>query len=164
MTYEQTGYARHSDTSKAAGDYAMAFVPSLREKVLAVISGNSLGATAEEIGHKLRPDKQPYDAGKWINPRVSELRAMGLIKDSGARCINSSGHAAVLWVIGRDTDYLKKKLEPKPVGNPELWGKYWQAIYAYANDAKLENLIKMREAGMEWAHDMAHKIFVQSLS
>jgi hypothetical protein len=50
------------------------------------------GLTADELAGKLGMDR-------WsIQPRTSELRSKGLIRDSGQRRPNSTGKQAIVWI------------------------------------------------------------------
>jgi hypothetical protein len=52
----------------------------------------SQGLTAHETAFRLRIDRAS------IQPRLSELRSKGRIKDSGMRRRNASGRRAIVWV------------------------------------------------------------------
>jgi predicted ArsR family transcriptional regulator len=55
------------------------------------------GATAEEMAERLGVPRVT------VQPRVSELRRLGKVRDSGQRRRNpSSGKSAVVWVIAGD--------------------------------------------------------------
>ena len=50
------------------------------------------GLTADELAARLEKDR-------WsIQPRTSELRRKGLIRDSGQRRPNGSGKMAIVWI------------------------------------------------------------------
>jgi hypothetical protein len=53
------------------------------------------GATADELAGVLK--HSPFTT----RPRCTELRAMGLIRDSGDRRLNSSGRRAIVWAIAQ---------------------------------------------------------------
>lgn len=58
----------------------------------AIKDAGELGLTADEACEVLRLDR-------WtIQPRTSELKAKGLIKDSGKRRKNKTGKQAIAWV------------------------------------------------------------------
>ena len=59
----------------------------------ALVSAGTDGLTAHEAAALLRADKSA------IQPRLSELRTMGLIRDSGKRRKNASGKNAIVWVL-----------------------------------------------------------------
>jgi predicted ArsR family transcriptional regulator len=81
--------------SKAAGtssEAAEAMKPRagiLRAKVLACLRTRAL--TADECADALR------ESVLAIRPRFSELRALGLVVDTGDRRINDSGRRAIVW-------------------------------------------------------------------
>jgi len=84
------GYQR-TDTSRAAGE---SIVRSLPERQLAVLSAlRRLGrATGDEIMAEFgttNPNR--------VRPRLSELRILGLIRDTGARRPTPSGGTAIVW-------------------------------------------------------------------
>ena len=84
---------RHVDTSVAA---AMALAPMLgrlqRMALEAIRDAGGLGLTADELAARLGMDR-------WsIQPRTSELRRKGLIRDSGLRRPNGTGKQAIVWV------------------------------------------------------------------
>ncbi len=59
--------------------------------------------TTEEIATMC---KEPYAS---IQPRTSELKAKGLIEDSGARKKNASGKSAVVWrFVSEDEGVLQR--------------------------------------------------------
>ncbi len=68
---------------------------TVRREVLAHLAKISPeGATADEIAEALRRSILT------VRPRVSELNKAGLIRDSGSRRPNASGHEAIVWLIG----------------------------------------------------------------
>ena len=84
---------RRVDTSIAA---ANALAPKLgrlqRMAALAIRDAGANGLTADELALRL-------DMGRWsIQPRTSELRRKGLIRDSGQRRPNSTGKRAIVWI------------------------------------------------------------------
>lgn len=87
----QPGY-RHTDTSEAAAASVAPKAKVVREKVLACIHAHKHGLTTEEIAAQIGI------AYATVQPRTSELRAKGLIFDSGIRRLNtSSGKNAIVW-------------------------------------------------------------------
>lgn len=65
---------------------------TVRKEVLDWLRANPAGGSAHQIAHAL---KRSF---LTVSPRLSELRRMGLIVDSGRRTINAhSGHRAILW-------------------------------------------------------------------
>jgi hypothetical protein len=84
---------RHVDTSIAAAD---ALAPKLgrlqRMAQSAIREAGAHGLTADELAVRLAMDR-------WsIQPRTSELRRKGLIRDSGQRRSNVTGKLAIVWV------------------------------------------------------------------
>jgi len=84
---------RNINTSVAAAD---ALAPKLgrlqRMAEDAIRDAGWLGLTADELAAKLGMDRYS------IQPRTSELRRKGLIRDSGQRRPNSTGKMAIVWV------------------------------------------------------------------
>lgn len=84
---------RGVDTSiEAAGAIArkLGRLQTLTHK--AICSAGYNGATSHELCERLDM------ANTSIQPRISELRRMGRIKDSGQRRRNASGVSAIVWV------------------------------------------------------------------
>lgn len=84
---------RNVDTSIAA---AAALAPKLgrlqRLAEGAIRDAGLHGLTADEVAARLGMDR-------WsIQPRISELRRKGLIRDSGRRRPNATGKQAIVWV------------------------------------------------------------------
>jgi predicted ArsR family transcriptional regulator len=80
-------------TSIAAAEALQPDARTLREDVLAAIrAAGPAGLTADEAAARLR--LSPFTA----RPRCTELRAAGLVRDSGQRRANASGRAAIVWV------------------------------------------------------------------
>ena len=84
---------RNVETSVAA---ALALSPKLgrlqRMAHETIREAGSAGLTADELAERLGIDR-------WsIQPRTSELRRMGLIRDSGRRRPNSTGKMAIVWI------------------------------------------------------------------
>lgn len=85
------GY-RATDTSQAAAEAMKPKVSVLRRMVLGALEIRPM--TTMEIAHHIR---QRYET---IQPRTSELKDMGLIKDSGARGISRDPRKkAIVWEI-----------------------------------------------------------------
>ena len=92
-TYPDAPGHRHVDTSV---DAAIALAPVLgrlqRMALEAIRDAGWLGFTADELAARL-------DMDRWsIQPRTSELRRKGPIRDSGLRRPNSTGKQAIVWV------------------------------------------------------------------
>lgn len=84
---------RDVDTSVAAAD---ALAPKLGRLQLmaqsAIRAAGARGLTADELAARL-------DMDRWsIQPRTSELRRRGLIRDSDQRRPNATGKMAIVWV------------------------------------------------------------------
>lgn len=84
---------RNVDTSIAA---ATALAPKLGRLQLmsetAIRDAGQYGLTADELAARLGMDR-------WsIQPRTSELRRKGLIRDSGLRRPNATGKQAIVWI------------------------------------------------------------------
>ncbi|MBX9644927.1 MAG: MarR family transcriptional regulator [Novosphingobium sp.] len=84
---------RNAETSIAA---ANALAPKLgrlqRMAVRAIRDAGENGLTADELAARLGLDR-------WsIQPRTSELKRKGLIRDSGQRRPNCTGKLAIVWV------------------------------------------------------------------
>ena len=84
---------RNVDTSIAAAD---ALAPKLgrlqRMAADAIREASPHGLTADELAAQL-------DMDRWsIQPRTSELKRKGLIRDSGQRRLNCTGKLAIVWI------------------------------------------------------------------
>lgn len=84
---------RNVETSIAA---ANTLAPKLgrlqRMAEAAVRDAGWLGLTADELAARLEMDR-------WsIQPRTSELKRKGLIRDSGQRRPNCTGKLAIVWI------------------------------------------------------------------
>lgn len=89
--------AQWPDTSVAAAEALQDDAPRLRREVLRAISAaGPAGLTADEAAARLR--LSPLST----RPRCTELRAAGLIEDSGARRPNASGRRAIVWIAARE--------------------------------------------------------------
>jgi predicted transcriptional regulator len=77
------------DTSIAAAESVEAFAPKLRDQVLMFLRERP--ATVHECARALN---EPVPS---IQPRFSELRARGMIVDTGVRRLNDSGRNAIVW-------------------------------------------------------------------
>ena len=91
-TYPDAPGHRNVDTSIAAAD---ALAPKLgrlqRMAEDAIRDAGWLGLTADELAARLNMDR-------WsIQPRTSELKRKGLIRDSGQRRPNRTGKKAIVW-------------------------------------------------------------------
>lgn len=91
--YPDTPGHRNVDTSIAAAD---ALAPRLgrlqRLASGAIRDAGAHGLTVDELAARLEMDR-------WsIQPRTSELRRKGLIRDSGQRRPNITGKLAIVWI------------------------------------------------------------------
>lgn len=85
---------RGIDTSVAAGESIAEDVHAIRAKALHFVrSQGAYGATSDEVAVALEMEN-PYSS----RPRLSELRALRKIADSGHRRKNLSGRSAIVWV------------------------------------------------------------------
>lgn len=67
----------------------------------AIRAADPRGLTADELAQRLDMDRYS------IEPRTSELRRKGLIRDSGRRRKNARGKMAIVWVpnyLGTETE------------------------------------------------------------
>lgn len=91
MTYpHQPGFkVTRPETSREAAEVAAALAMTLRERVETWLRGHEVTADecAEALGESILS----------IRPRLSELRALGRIEDTGKRRKNVSGNSAVVW-------------------------------------------------------------------
>jgi hypothetical protein len=91
-SYPHQPGARDTDTSREAADAMQPHAARLQGMVLDAISdAGATGLTSEECAARL--NLNPAAA----QPRTTELRKLGRIKDSGARRRNRSGKNAIVW-------------------------------------------------------------------
>jgi hypothetical protein len=91
MSYPNEPGFQNTDTSIAAAVAMRSRAPTVRECVLDCIE-DSAGLATFEIAARLG---KSY---RTVQPRTSELRAVGAIKDSGKRRIDpDTGKAAIVW-------------------------------------------------------------------
>lgn len=82
------------ETSRMAADWIAPLASSIRARVLSVISdAGPRGAIGDDVAEHL--DLLVYQ----VRARISELRAAGLIADSGRRRDGVSGRSGVVWVL-----------------------------------------------------------------
>ena len=91
--YPDSAGHRGVETSVAAAD---ALAPTLgrlqRMAEVAIREAGWIGLTADELAARLGLDR-------WsIQPRTSELKRKGRIRDSGQRRPNCTGKLAIVWV------------------------------------------------------------------
>lgn len=87
--YPFTPGAKAGGTSQDAADAMVGRSNVLRWRVLGIleIAAHTADEVAAIMGESILA----------IRPRVSELRRMGLIEDTGFRRANASGHTAIVW-------------------------------------------------------------------
>ena len=82
-----------TDTSEQAAKKVRQHGPTMRQRVLNHLAAQAgRGATIEEVSTDLGMRLQT------VCGRVSELRKLGLIEDSGKRRSTESGRPAIVWV------------------------------------------------------------------
>ena len=84
---------RNVETSIAAADAIAPKLGRLQSMAQSTISNaGTHGLTADELAARLEMDR-------WsVQPRTSELKRKGLIRDSGKRRPNVTGKLAIVWV------------------------------------------------------------------
>jgi len=84
---------RGVDTSIAAAEGIAPVTARLQSLALTAIrAAGSGGLTTNELAERLDIVREA------VQPRTSELRQMGKIRDSGQRRKNASGKSAIVWV------------------------------------------------------------------
>lgn len=84
---------RGVDTSAAAAGSLATSLGYLQAKVFrAIAEAGTRGLTTNELADVLRIDRGS------VQPRTSELRAKGRIRDSRQRRLNANGKKAIVWV------------------------------------------------------------------
>jgi hypothetical protein len=80
-------------TSVEAADRTAPKLGALQQRALSAIKdAGTDGLTADELAARL-------ELSRWsIQPRTSELRRKGLIRDSGIRRQNVTGLKAIVWI------------------------------------------------------------------
>jgi predicted Rossmann fold nucleotide-binding protein DprA/Smf involved in DNA uptake len=89
LKYPHIPGAQIPKTSRDAGASIQSHAHTVRQKVLQRLIDRPL--TADECAQTLD------ESILTVRPRLSELRKMGLIKDSGIRRTNDSGKSAIVW-------------------------------------------------------------------
>ncbi len=83
-----------TDTSAAAArEMACVTGAIIRTVYLAISERGSLGLTSDELAERVQMERST------VQPRTSELKALGLIIDSGQRRLNRNGKRAIVWVL-----------------------------------------------------------------
>lgn len=84
---------RHVDTSIAAADDLAPKLGRLQRMArTAIRNAGGYGLTADELAANLAMDRYS------VQPRTTELRRKGLIRDSGLRRPNATGKMAIVWI------------------------------------------------------------------
>jgi hypothetical protein len=84
---------RRVDTSIEAAEHIGTRAATLREAVLLVLRRHPDGLTADEVAGLLRKTVL------GIRPRLTELKRMGRVRDSGLRRENRSGRRAAVMIV-----------------------------------------------------------------
>lgn len=96
-SYPEVPGNRGVDTSVAATADIQAQLGNLQSQVHEAIKAAGVhGLTTNEIAARLNVDRGS------VQPRTSELKARGLIRDSQMRRPNANGKKAIVWVAGGD--------------------------------------------------------------
>lgn len=92
-TYPNAPGHRNVETSVAAADGVAPKLGRLQSMAAeAIRAAGPTGLTADELANRLAMDR-------WsIQPRTSELKRKGLIRDSGHRRPNCTGKMAIVWI------------------------------------------------------------------
>ena len=102
--YRGTVPARDTDTSRAAAEMIRPKHSELQETIYAfVVEAAGVGLTAEEAGIRLaqlrgQSDVYDYSTRSTAAARLTELKLLGRIRDSGIRRKNRSGATAIAWL------------------------------------------------------------------
>lgn len=100
-TAQGTGF-RPTDTSLDAALSIEPRAPNLRAEVLGWLEQQIRPASTEDIAAAL---DRPYGS---IQPRLSELRDLGLVEDSGSRGLTKYGKTCILWRAKRPVTDAKQ--------------------------------------------------------
>jgi hypothetical protein len=175
--YPLTPGYQNTDTSKQAADSVASKAEVLRRKCLAAVrsaprhnagvlgvgspnpkrtpptnsDGSHVGITVEEASRAL--GEEMYN----INPRFSELRSAGLIRDSGVRRLNSySGKRAIAWTPGDDPAKPRSLQDNAPPKTPAAKAAYirgmaasFYMLQALPNSIDARQLLRRRLAELE---------------
>ena len=92
-TYPDAPGHRNVDTSVAAAEALAPKLGRLQRMAETTIRDAGLGGlTADELAARLGMDR-------WsIQPRTTELKRKGIIRDSGQRRQNATGKQAIVWI------------------------------------------------------------------
>ena len=91
MNYPYTPGYQATDTSKAAAHRFDLKINDMHESVLEALRGTH-GMTSDEVATKIG------ESILTIRPRVTELKRMGLVVDTGSRRKNVSCRSAIVYV------------------------------------------------------------------
>ena len=93
-TYPDAPGHRNVETSIAAAEALAPKLGRLQRLVQgAICDAGPTGLTADELAAQLNLDR-------WsVQPRTSELKRKGLIRDSGQRRPNCTGKLAIVWIV-----------------------------------------------------------------
>jgi len=99
-----------------------------------------------------------------LRNRISDLRVYHAFKIQAERVRDGLWRYRFdgLMTVEEHCKYLADLKKKKAAGDPELWGKMWQAIYAFAFQSDLVNEAAARAAAERWALNMAHRIYTES--
>jgi DNA-binding Lrp family transcriptional regulator len=75
-------------------DTSVAAARDIEIALRAIRAAGTHGLTTNELSAQVRISRDS------MQPRTSELRELGLIRDSGARRLNSNGKRAIVWIAG----------------------------------------------------------------
>lgn len=89
LSYPHAPGSKGGETSRAAAEGIAPRVDGLRGQVLAAIRQRP--GTPEQLAHRIGEPLMN------VRPRCSELKAKGLIRDSGRRATAMGGRRAVVW-------------------------------------------------------------------
>ena len=93
VTYPEVPGSTNDSTSKEAADAIAGSAKSLRALALKEIKyAWSPGLTTDELALRMGVDRGS------VQPRTSELKALGLIRDSGQRRRNANCKRVIVWV------------------------------------------------------------------
>lgn len=88
-SYPETPGYKEGGTSREAAESIIEDAATLRGRALDLLKGEAL--TADEVAARLNRSILS------VRPRISELRAKGLVENTGERRVNVSGKQAAVW-------------------------------------------------------------------
>lgn len=145
----------HPNTSKLSAEKLDS--KSLRTRIMAHLELNPQGLTCHDIAHLLKIQMNTATS------QLSMLQTDGFIEPRGEVISSKTNRHVSLFVITPPLlrgeaarDAKKKKI--KPIGNPELFGKMMQAVYAYAAEPTQGNNGTLSNAATKWAMHLAGEI------